>query len=270
MLRESKARPSTSHPPASDVSTRAVATRLSATAGVPLYVQLRELLREQIRRGDWAPTEPLPTEQVLSEQHGVSRSTVRQAVADLVREGLVTRQAGKGTFLRQANLVLRMQGYLSVHHDMIARGIRPSRRVLDAQVLTLTPDLARKGLGPLGPRLIRIQEMRFGDGLPVMVFEHHYPADLCAFLLGAPLDDPDISLYGLMRQQGIDNARAVGEVRAVIVTDAQADLLELARGSPAIEITTQTYNSQERLVEVARAVVRSDRYALVLASEWSR
>jgi GntR family transcriptional regulator len=269
MDRQPKRLPAAARAAAPELNARAATVKLRTTAGVPLYVQLRELLREQIRRGDWAPTEPLPTEQILSEHHGVSRSTVRQAVTDLVRDGLVTRQAGKGTFPRQANLVLRMQGYLSVHQDMIQRGVRPSRRVLDAQVLKLTPELTRKGLAPLGPRLIRIQELRLGDGVPVMVFEHHYPADLCAFLLGAPLDDPDVSLYGLMRQQGIDNARAVGELHAVIVSDVEADVLELERGSPAIEITTQTYNSQERLVEVARAVVRSDRYALVLASEWS-
>ena len=163
-----------------------------------------------------------------------------------------------------------MQRYLSVHADMADRGIRPSCRILDARVVTRTAQLTRAGAASLGARAVRIFGLRLGDGHPVMVFEHYYPQDMCAFLLDVPRDDPNISLYDLVvRQHGIALTHATGEIAAVIVSDEEADLLELAYGSPAIEIRTHTYNDQGRVVEVARAVVRSDRYALILDSDWS-
>jgi len=66
---------------------------LSADTGVPLYVQIRNLLKEQIRLGGWQAEDPMPTEDQLSAHFGVSRTTVRQAMTDLAREGLVLRKA---------------------------------------------------------------------------------------------------------------------------------------------------------------------------------
>ena len=72
---------------------------------MPLYVQIRNLLRERIRLGEWAADEPMPTEDELVAHFGVSRTTVRQAMSDLASEGLVVRKAGRGTFARQPLMV---------------------------------------------------------------------------------------------------------------------------------------------------------------------
>src|SRR6187402_3552349 len=71
---------------------------------LPLYQKVREQLKQQIDRGFWKPGDMLPTEPELGEQFGVSAGTVKQALLSLAREGLIVRQAGKGTF------VARMSG----------------------------------------------------------------------------------------------------------------------------------------------------------------
>jgi GntR family transcriptional regulator len=242
---------------------------LKTSGGIPLYVQMRELLRERIRQGDWSPDEPMPTEEVLGAHFGVSRNTVRQALADLVREGLITRRAGKGSFVRQPRMVLKMEHFYSLSADLRERGVRPSRQLLEVRCLTSSRELAHHVAEMAEGPVIRIHEVRLANERPVVVFEYYYPADLCGFLLDAPLDDPQLSLTDLMTSHGVDFARATGEINAATVTDEEARLLELPQGAPVVEITSRTYNRSGRVVEYARSVIRTDRYPLELDSDWA-
>jgi GntR family transcriptional regulator, N-acetylglucosamine utilization regulator len=242
---------------------------LSRDSGIPLYVQLREFLRERIQRGDWAPEDPLPTEESLVEQFGVSRATVRQALTDLVREGLIVRRAGLGTFPRQPHMVLRMERFLSFSDDLRERGIAHESRLIEVEETgrEALPDAVAFELPKAG--VIRIRTLRLADDQPVLVFEHNFPADRCAFLLDERLDDPQLSFYDLVvRRHGISYARAVGEISAVIAADAEARLLELPDGAPVTELRTRTYDERDRLVEYSRAVLRADRYRLVFGTDW--
>jgi len=237
--------------------------------GVPLYVQLRESLRERIRSGEWGLSDPLPTEQALSEQFELSRSTVRQALVDLVRDGLLVRHPGKGTFPRQPALVLRMQRYLSMRDDLLERGVRPGARVLSAEQVEAGSPLIHPSLAPIDESVIRIYELRLADDRPAVVFEHYFPTDLCGFLLDEPLDDPELSLYDVVaRKHGVSYDRAIGELKATVANGEEATLLDVAEGTPLIEVVTKTFSPEGRVVEYSRAVVRTDRYAFMLDSDW--
>src|SRR5665647_2612042 len=72
---------------------------LDETSPVPLYYQLQEIIRSRIESGQWQPGQQLPPEAELCEEFSLSRGTVRQALADLVREGLLHRRRGKGSFV---------------------------------------------------------------------------------------------------------------------------------------------------------------------------
>src|ERR1700761_7894036 len=75
---------------------------VSAGAGVPLHRQLFLVLHDEIARGAIGPGEALPTEQSLCDQFGVSRITVRRALADLAEQGYIERRQGVGSFVRQS------------------------------------------------------------------------------------------------------------------------------------------------------------------------
>src|SRR5207244_1562317 len=106
---------------------------LTRDSGIPLYVQVREALRERLLAAEWGPEQPLPTEENLVEQFGVSRATVRQALADLVQEGLIVRRAGLGTFRREPHMVLRMERFLSFSADLRERGARHESQLLTVE-----------------------------------------------------------------------------------------------------------------------------------------
>lgn len=244
--------------------------QLRNTRGVPLYVQLRELIREAIRHGRWGPDQPLPTEAELQKHYSVSRSTVRQALADLVHEGLLVRYPGRGTFACQPSMVLGMKDLLSFRADMIARGIHPKRLVLELERTTLVARGQHFALELDDLDVVHMFEVRFGDDRPVVVFDHYFPYERFAFLLEEPAAamDPAGSLRDLVNSRGITYARAEGEVNAVIVSPREAELLELPARSPVVEIATKTYDLSGRVAEYSRGIFRTDRYALTLESHW--
>jgi GntR family transcriptional regulator len=112
---------------------------------VPLYYQLAELLGAQIRRGDLPPGSQLPPERELSEQYGISRMTVRQALACLVADGSLTVHQGLGTFVAEPKLTANPVHLLSFTEAMIAKGAAPSSRVLE-QRLVIPPEGVARGL----------------------------------------------------------------------------------------------------------------------------
>lgn len=246
---------------------------LSRDSGIPLYVQLRELLRARILGGEWGEAETLPTEDVLSTSFGVGRATVRHALADLVREGLIVRRAGLGTFPRPPKMMLRMERFLSFSDDMRERNLEPSSRLVNVELADASalPEAVSREFDSL--RLIHVATLRLADGRPVVVFDHYFPADRFHFLMSERLDAPDLSFHDLIvRRHGIRYARADGEIAAVILSDAEADLLDCGdhRPYPTVELRTRSYDENDVLIEYSRAVVRTDRYALTFASDWQQ
>jgi DNA-binding GntR family transcriptional regulator len=244
---------------------------LSRDSGIPLYVQLRELLRTRILGGEWGEQDTLPTEDVLATSFRVSRATVRNALDDLVQEGLIIRRAGLGTFPRPPKMMLRMERFLSFSDDMRERGLEPTSRLLNVELTdgAILPDAVAREFGSV--RLIHVATLRFADGRPVVVFDHYFPADRFQFLMSERLDASDLSFHELIvRRHGISYARADGEISAVVLSDAEADLLDCGhdRPVPTVELRTRSYDENDVLIEYSRAVVRTDRYALTFASDW--
>src|SRR2546422_7005798 len=81
------------------VRTSHVTTRLDRVGSVPLYLQIAELLRTQVREGHYPPGVALPSERKLMDEYGVTRATVRNALAELRAEGLIVMERGAGAFV---------------------------------------------------------------------------------------------------------------------------------------------------------------------------
>lgn len=244
---------------------------LSRETGVPLYVQLRELIRSWVQGGEWDEDQALPTEDALVARFAVGRATVRRALTDLARDGLIVRRAGLGTFPRRPQMIMRMERFLSLSDDLRDRGLRPGSRLLevastDAREL---PEAVAQEFGT--GRLIKITTLRLANGRPVLVFTHLFPEARLGFLLDEQLDDPELSFYELIaRRHGIRYARATGEIAAVEASAEERELLEVDDGAPGclIELRTHSYDDEGLLIEYSRALVRSDRYALTFRSDW--
>src|ERR1043165_1059315 len=111
------------------------ADNLSASSPIPLYTQIRELLRERILRGDYASHAQMPSENEMVRMFGVSRITVRQALTDLQKEGLIFKIHGKGTFVSKPKATQNLQRLQGFGEAMSSEGHVAYSRVLGSRVM---------------------------------------------------------------------------------------------------------------------------------------
>ena len=220
--------------------------------GVPKHVQVREYVRGLLR--DAEPGTAAPSERELVHQFHVARMTVRQAMDALVGEGLLERIPGRGTFVAQPRRdVGRL---LSYSEEMAARGLLAESQTLLARREQAGPGVARAlGVTP-GDAVIHWKRLRRADGLP-MCLEDAYLNEV--LLPGFLQSGMPTSLYDALDSRGLRPTWAEDSIAADIAGQQEAELLEVALGSPVLRQSRRAI-AEEKVVEVSRSVYRADRF----------
>lgn len=232
---------------------------LDKSSPLPYYYQLRELIRDQILSGAWPPGSQLPTEAEMLQAFDVSRTTVRQALAELENEGLIRKERGRGTFVAEPKirerLVERLTGF---YEDMVAQGLQPETHVLaQGRVRALRSVATMLEVEPDTP-LIRIERLRKVNGEPIQLVVTFIPEALCPGLLTEDLEGQ--SLYALLeRKYNLKLARGRRFIEAVAATETEAMLLGVRPGSPLLYLRSVTYMEDGRPLEYYEAKHRGDR-----------
>lgn len=205
-----------------------------------------------------APDTRLPEERELAEEFGVSRATVRQALAALVNEGKVYAIRGRGTFVAPDSISkgLRLRSFSD---DMRSRGLEPATHLLLAEAITADPEVsALLDLAP-GASVIHLERLRRAAGIPMCVESVWLPASLCPHLLSEDLEQ---SLYELLSARyGIEIRTANERIAAAVMNDAARGLLSMPNPSAAMVITRRSFDQAGRAIEFARTTYRADRYS---------
>jgi GntR family transcriptional regulator len=212
----------------------------------------------EIRR----PGEALPSERHLSESLGVSRPTLRAALDDLARDGLVVREHGRGTFTSSRKISQELEPTAKGDFQVPqAEGTPWQSRLITFE---LEPAGARLGqrleISP-GDQLVSVVRLRLVDGLPMCIERIRIPA---AYVPGITGRDFEVgSLYGLMRSRYHVAARSAVQTTEPTVTDAQeAALLGVPLHSPALLFERTTRNADHAVIEYTRSIYRGDRYRI--------
>jgi GntR family transcriptional regulator len=231
----------------------------AVVARVPKYYRLKQELRQEI--GQLTPGSAIAAERVLSGRFGVSRTTVRQALQELVIEGLLQRFQGRGTFVAGPKLAQALQ-LTSYTEDMATTGRRPGSRLLDAAVVP-APDNIAERLELLQPATVeRLERLRLADTEPMAVEEVYLDAERFDGI-GAAMHH-GTSLYRLLEEAyGVTLLRAEQTIETVLASPAEASLLETGTGLPLLLLTRISWDEQGRPVEYVRSLYRGDRYRLV-------
>ncbi len=140
---------------------------LERTNPLPLYYQLKEVLKQQIRSGHLAPHTAIPSEPELVASYHVSRATVRQALSELVHEGLLYRQHGKGTFVCEPRVQQTQSELTSLTEEIQRRGKRPGGLLLVSELIRGS-ETVRKQLSLIDTeQTIRLERLRTADDIPI-------------------------------------------------------------------------------------------------------
>jgi GntR family transcriptional regulator len=225
--------------------------------------QVYLLLRDRITSGRLEDGGALPGEQALAAEHGVSRVTVRRALAELEREGLVARRRGAGTFvLGDCGAKPIIADISDVLANLVAMGRDTAVRLISFGYREAPASVA--GALCLKPRE-RVQysvRVRLIDGLPFSYLVTHVPERL-----GVTYTEADLAsrpLLALLEGAGVKVERATQDVTATLASPDVAAALEVETGSPLIGVTRTVFSSGGEGVEHLTALYRPDRYTLRL------
>ena len=232
--------------------------KIDRDAPVPLYYQLKQLLLAEIEAGTWRPGAALPPEDALQETYEVSRTTIRQALGELAREGRVIRQRGRGTFVAPPQLRQEPDRHLGISEYLRMQGVVLGWKILD-QDWQPAPDAVAEALGLLaGDPVYRILRLRLADGLPLGIHAVYVPREIAGAISQQGLLASE-SLRYLRDLPEMANSLAFRTVGAEPAADEEAAYLGIAAGAPLLVNERTTVSEEHRPREFLRAVYPGDR-----------
>jgi len=231
---------------------------LDSTSGVPLYHQLKERFRHKIVSGEWGRDARIPSEPELCAAYGVSRITIRGALAELVTEGWLYRQRGKGTFVRSAKPEIALSPLFILHHVTTDFEGSPDHIVLDQGMVT--PPAAVRAALDLDPRglVFEIVRVRTIGGEP-RVFESGYVPRQLMKRLPRLADLRRAYFYDILRYcTGIAPIQTRVILEAVRLRRKEAKILRAPAGSPALRLERRTTSASGTPVLVTHNLLAGD------------
>ena len=235
-------------------------TELRRDGPVPLYYQLKQLIKEQIVQDHLFPPDTrIPGEEELASTYRVSRMTARQAITELVNEGILYRRAGKGTFVSRPKIERRLAKLTGYFEEMTARGLKPETKVLGESVVEAGREVTSLLELHPGDRIIQIFRLRLADGEPMALQTVHVPYDSCPNLVNDDLTHA--SLYQLLEQKyGLKLGHAREKIASTTASRQQATLLAIPKDAPLLHIERITFLDSGVPIEYVESFYRADRY----------
>jgi GntR family transcriptional regulator len=226
---------------------------------LPLYVQLKEALRADIHAQRLQPHQQLPSERELCERFQVSRMTVRQAIVDLTREGLIFSRAGKGTFVSAPKIDQQLKTLTGFSQEMQMRGRQASSRVLEATIQPAGDEIAAALHIDPASQVVLLSRVRLADGTPLAIEIVHLPHAYCPNLLRHNFAVE--SLYEVLeRDYGHRFIRAEQTIEAALAGPREIALLQLVPPAPVLVMRRSTFTDQGVLIEYVHSFSRGDRF----------
>ena len=228
------------------------------TSFTPRYFEIQQELRSRIARLD--PDEPLPSDAMLCEEFGVSRMTARNAVQQLVQEGLVYRVPGRGTFVGGGPVHRQTAKVMSFSEQMRRSGRVPSSQLVERGLRPASAGEARRlGLRP-GASVIGVRRVRLADGEPIALELALFAATCAPPILAADLERE--SLHATLATAGLVPASGRGRLTAEAASAEDAALLAVPRGEPLLVERRLILDQEHKPLELTESRYVGSRYGL--------
>ena len=247
---------------------------IDLSSPVPLWQQVVDLIRTNVATGQWPPGQRIPSEREFCEAHGISRTTVRQALAEAESVGLLERIHGKGTFVARPKVQQPLVQLTSFEQTLQDLGLEPQVRLLSSHLRPADAATAHLFGVTTGAELADFRLLGLGSGEPMSLYDSLVPMSLGAGLR------PEVERLGaagelffinrlLMERYGYPHLQAEQTYEAVIVEPDLAGLLHVPKRSPAFQVTTLFRDPAGHPVELRRAVYRGDKYQFHVTRQYN-
>ncbi len=229
----------------------------------PLYVQLKGHLIAQITDGTLQPGDALPSERQLCQEFALSRTTVREALRELDREGAIRIVPGRGAYVAgprsDLTVAVSLAGFTG---DIRRTGAVPSSQLLGAELTTTPPAgvLSALGLQP-GDEVVKVERVRLVNSIPLALHTAYLNHRLCPQILQYNL--VEASVFELLRDKyGLRIARAEEQVYAALANQREMNLLNLTYPAAVLRATRTTFLDTGAVIEYSLATYCGEWYRL--------
>jgi len=230
-----------------------------------LYMQLYKIIKKKIETNEWPVGSQIPTEEDLCKMFGVSRATVRNAILELVRQGYLKRQQGKGTFIHRNFISEGLTMLTSLRELMLEEGLTVTANVLAKTVMMPVDDLDIKLDITQDKHIIYIKRLWIVENRPVLIQEAYIPHHICPLLLEEDIEDR--SLFELFEKNyGIKITKVKNSIGITYLKPDESRLLELSEGAAALLLTQQFYSGETQIM-YTRSINGSDRFNFLVDLE---
>ncbi len=232
-----------------------------APAFSPLYQQIKGLILNSLRAGEWKPGEAIPSEMELAARFRVSQGTVRKAIDELAAENLLLRRQGKGTFVATHAEQQVQFRFLMLVPDSGTRGSEgpAQREIIECRRSRASADVARALALRTGDTVLQARRVLSFGGTPIILEDIWLPAAPFKGLTAERLANYQGPMYALFETEfNVRMVRAEEKIRAISASDIHEKLLRVKQGTPLLSVERIAYTYRDAPMELRRGCYRTD------------
>ncbi len=233
---------------------------LDVDSGTPLYEQIKEYIRNNIQMGNYPLGGRIPSERALKEIFKVNRLTIKRAITDLVQEGILYTQVGKGTYVSVSKVDQQLEQLTSFTEEMLRRRQHTTSRVIASETISASDEDAVILRVMTGTPLIYLVRLRLANEVPMAIERVKIAKGWCPTLL----DTHDFrveSLYKVLREEyNIVLQYAEQSIEARLATHEESQLLRLEPNAAILHMTRRTFTEFDQVVEYTTSAYCGSRY----------
>lgn len=234
----------------------------------PLYEQLKQMIVSDIVSGKYKHGERLPSEIGLAQTHGISRITVRRALAELVAEGYLSSQQGKGTYVNFIKGENRLMSFADINERIEDQSAQHSSHILSKEGIGADEGVARYLKVAEGSPLIRLHRLMSENGKPYMIDTAYFLEERFPGIFDKLTDN--ISTFEILRRDyGVGFVKAIKAMGVIRAGVREAQLLECVPGDPLFSISKVIFDADELPIHYSHYLVLGDRcvYTITITNE---
>lgn len=240
----------------------------------PLYKQLEEILRQQIEEGKFKSNQSIPSERVLCQKYKISRITVRQAISEMINEGILYRKQGKGTYVAKRKVTQGLARIVNFTRTVQDLGMKPSTKILGNEILPADLQLAKIFDISVTSQVLKLSLLGMGDEEPLVLYESYFPLSLGKKMAREAFQrekkKQSFSTYDLYGESsGVLPASVNQTFEAMTADERLSSLMHVKKGSAIFMVTSVFMAQDQRPLEFRKAMYRGDRYKFYITREVS-
>lgn len=230
--------------------------------GIPLYKKLEQKIKEHIASGVYKVGEKLPTEKIICERFGISRSTVRRTLIELEKQNIISARQGSGIYVQSYLFQQSLKRFYSFSQEMRRIGKRPSNKIVSFDTITATELVRQKLELKKRSKVLKIVRIRLADNEPYMYAVTYLPQNVFHNLTQDMFENHD--LYELMRKRyDIVFTKAVESFSAVPCDEEASTYLSIPKDSACMRVTRQAF-ALHSIVEYTQSIACGNKFSFLL------